>query len=56
MESAPCVPHLGDLEAEIERRVAEDPVNQRARALRTKLAAAFDFRIFSKPGVPLDAL
>jgi hypothetical protein len=51
----PRVPHLGDLEAEIERRVAEDPGNQRARALRTKLAAAFDFRIFSKPGVPLDA-
>jgi hypothetical protein len=49
------VPHLGDLEAEIERRVAEDPGNQRARALRTKLAAAFDFRIFSKPGVPLGA-
>jgi hypothetical protein len=51
----PRVPHLGDLEAEIERRVAEDPANQRARALRTKLAAAFDFRIFSKPGVPLNA-
>jgi hypothetical protein len=51
----PRTPHLGDLEAEIERRVAEDPGNQRARALRTKLAAAFDFRIFSKPGVPFDA-
>jgi hypothetical protein len=51
----PRTPHLGDLEAEIDRRIAEDPGNQRARALRTKLSAAFDFRIFSKPGVPVDA-
>jgi hypothetical protein len=50
----PRTPHLGDLEAEIDRRIAEDPGNQRARALRTKLSAAFDFRIFSKPGVPVD--
>jgi hypothetical protein len=31
----PRTPHLGDLATEIERRVAEDPANQRARALRT---------------------
>ncbi|MDA2926573.1 DUF87 domain-containing protein [Acidobacteria bacterium AH-259-G07] len=48
----PVLPHLGDLEKELEARIRRDPKDLRARGLRTKLSLAFDFQIFSKPQVP----
>lgn len=47
-----AMPHLGDLQKELESRIARDPKDLRARGLRTKLSLAFDFQIFSKPQVP----
>jgi len=46
-------PHFGHLLEEIERRIKSDPKDTRLSGLRTKLAAAFDFQIFSKPQAPL---
>ena len=46
------MPHLGDLQKELESRIARDAKDLRARGLLTKLSLAFDFQIFSKPQVP----
>ncbi|MDA2933691.1 DUF853 family protein [Acidobacteria bacterium AH-259-D05] len=46
------MPHFGDLQRELEARIASNPKDLRAQGLRTKLSLAFDFQIFSKSQVP----
>jgi len=44
---------FSNLQRVLEDRILADPKDQRAQGLRSKLSLAFDFRIFSKPQVPL---